>query len=63
MSRCGLGQTSPNPVLTTLANFREIYESRINKEADFIPEFDLNRAVSEACAITGREFQEEQEHV
>ncbi len=61
-SRCGLGQTSPNPVLTTLSNFREVYESRVSKEADFIPEFDLNRAVAEACAITGRKFQEEQEH-
>lgn len=62
MSRCGLGQTSPNPVLTTLTNFRELYESRVNKEADFVPEFDLSRAVAEACAITGRKFQEEQEH-
>jgi len=61
-SRCGLGQTSPNPVLTTLANFRELYESRINKEADFIPEFDLNEAVAEACEITGRKFTEETEY-
>jgi len=59
MSRCGLGQTSPNPVLTTIANFRELYESRINKEADFIPDFDLSQAVAEACAVTGRNFQEE----
>lgn len=62
MSRCGLGQTSPNPVLTTLANFRDLYESLINKEADFIPEFDLSQAVAEACALTGRKFQEEHEH-
>jgi len=61
-SRCGLGQTSPNPILTTLTNFRELYESRINKEADFVPGFDLNRAVAEACALTGRKFQEESEH-
>jgi [NiFe] hydrogenase diaphorase moiety large subunit len=26
-SRCGLGQTSPNPVLTTLKNFRPLYEA------------------------------------
>ncbi len=61
-SRCGLGQTSPNPLLTTLASFRELYESRINKEAEFIPEFDLHRAVEDACSVTGRKFQEEQEH-
>ncbi len=28
---CGLGQTSPNPVLSTLANFREEYEEHVNK--------------------------------
>ena len=28
-SLCGLGQTSPNPVLTTLRHFREEYESHI----------------------------------
>lgn len=62
MSRCGLGQTSPNPVLTTLANFRELYENRINREADFIPEFELGQAVAEACEITGRKFTEEHNH-
>jgi len=58
-SRCGLGQTSPNPVLTTLTSFRELYEKKINKETDFVSEFDLKRAVEEACQITGRQFQEE----
>ncbi len=62
-SRCGLGQTSPNPILTTLTNFRELYESRINREIDFIPEFDLGQAVAEACELTGRKFQEETDHV
>jgi [NiFe] hydrogenase diaphorase moiety large subunit len=63
MSRCGLGQTSANPVLTTLANFRELYESKTAKEAEFRSEFDLITAVAEACALTGRKFQEEGEHV
>jgi NADH-quinone oxidoreductase subunit F/NADP-reducing hydrogenase subunit HndC len=27
---CGLGQTSPNPVLSTLANFRNEYEEHVN---------------------------------
>jgi NADH-quinone oxidoreductase subunit F len=30
-SLCGLGQTAPNPVLTTLKYFREEYESHINE--------------------------------
>ncbi len=29
-SRCGLGQTSPNPVLSTLQNFRSAYESLVS---------------------------------
>jgi NADH:ubiquinone oxidoreductase subunit F (NADH-binding) len=28
-SRCGLGQTSPNPILSTLKNFRKLYEDRL----------------------------------
>jgi NADH-quinone oxidoreductase subunit F len=31
-SLCGLGQTAPNPVLTTLKYFREEYEEHIEKE-------------------------------
>jgi len=58
-SRCGLGQTSPNPILTTITSFRELYEKKINKETDFVSEFDLKRAVKEACEVTGRKFQEE----
>jgi len=61
-SRCGLGQTSANPILTTITNFPELYERIINKEADFIPEFDLSRAVTDACLLTGRKFQEDIEH-
>lgn len=31
-SLCGLGQTAPNPVLTTIKYFREEYESHINEK-------------------------------
>ncbi len=54
MSRCGLGQTSPNPILTTLERFRDAYESRLVQGADYATDFDLNRAVSEFCSISGR---------
>lgn len=54
MSRCGLGQTSPNPVATTIKNFRSIYESKIKKDEEFISQFDLLSAVSESCAAAGR---------
>jgi hypothetical protein len=29
MSRCGLGQTAPNPILTTMRSFPELYEARL----------------------------------
>jgi len=31
-SLCGLGQTAPNPVLTTIKYFRDEYESHINEQ-------------------------------
>jgi bidirectional [NiFe] hydrogenase diaphorase subunit len=33
-SLCGLGQTAPNPVLSTLRFFRHEYLELLNKEAD-----------------------------
>jgi [NiFe] hydrogenase diaphorase moiety large subunit len=55
-SRCGLGQTSPNPVLTTLKNFRRAYESRVKTGKDGMqPAFDLAAALEDAAAIAGRQ--------
>lgn len=54
MSRCGLGQTSPNPIQSTLKNFREMYDAKIQKGKDFVTEFDLSAAVQESCAAAGR---------
>ena len=54
LSRCGLGQTSPNPILTTLQNFRPLYEARLRADAAFVPEFDLAEALREGCEAAGR---------
>ena len=55
MSRCGLGQTSANPVLTTLKNFRAVYEGLVKEPSDGLqPAFDLSAAVGEAETIIGR---------
>jgi len=54
MSRCGLGQTSPNPIQSTLKNFRGLYEAKIQKGKEFVTEFDLAAAVKESCAAAGR---------
>ena len=45
-SRCGLGQTSPNPVLTTLENFQAVYESRVKPNRDGLQtSFDIQEAL------------------
>ncbi|MGD8451162.1 MAG: NAD(P)H-dependent oxidoreductase subunit E [Phycisphaerae bacterium] len=55
-SRCGLGQTSPNPVLTTLKNFRGAYEALVKEpESGRQPSFDIRAAVSDAEGIAGRQ--------
>jgi [NiFe] hydrogenase diaphorase moiety large subunit len=55
-SRCGLGQTSPNPILTTLENFRTVYDNLVKENKDGLqPDFDIQAVLSESKAITGRE--------
>jgi len=54
-SRCGLGQTSPNPVLSTLENFRPAYEERLSDPVEGEhSSFDIHSALSTAQALTGR---------
>ncbi len=55
-SRCGLGQTSPNPILTTLRNFRAAYDEKLTHDVDgFQPSFDMKKVLAESRAITGRD--------
>ncbi len=54
-SRCGLGQTAANPVLTSLESFPEVYEAKLRKDESALrPTFDLQGALAEAEAIAGR---------
>jgi [NiFe] hydrogenase diaphorase moiety large subunit len=54
-SRCGLGQTSPQPVLTTLRSFRPEYERRVKPgTADLLLTFDGAAAVAAAEALAQR---------
>jgi len=53
-SRCGLGQTSPNPILTSLANFPDEYNKLLKEETQgYQLTFDLDAAVEEAARIAG----------
>ena len=45
-SRCGLGTTAANPILTTLVKFPEIYSDRLHKrDGALLPSFDLGTAL------------------
>lgn len=62
-SRCGLGQSSPNPILTTMQNFQELYRARIDQGADYIADFDLAEAMKPCLESAGRACPKaEQEH-
>ena len=54
MSHCGLGHTACNPVLDTIEKFRPAYEKHMVQQ-DFVPAFDLDRALAAARQMTGRD--------
>lgn len=54
-SRCGLGMTSPNPILTTLTNFPLVYSAMTKPSKDRIrATFDIQSAISDARKIAKR---------
>jgi [NiFe] hydrogenase diaphorase moiety large subunit len=53
-SRCGLGQTAGNPILSSIRNFRHLYEQKVMKGEDFSSGFDMAKAVKEYCDAVGR---------
>ncbi len=54
-SRCGLGQTSPNPVLSVLDNFRPACEARLKEPFEGRQTgFDIAAKLAEAQRLTGR---------
>lgn len=56
-SRCGLGQTMPNPIVSTIRNFRHLYEGRIvSADETYESAFDLEKSVTEANAAVGRRY-------
>ncbi len=53
-NRCGLGQTAANPILSTIENFRQLYEDLVIPEEEFVSTFDMEAAVADSCAYVGR---------
>jgi [NiFe] hydrogenase diaphorase moiety large subunit len=53
-NRCGLGQTAANPIITTIENFRGLYEDLIKTEEEYVSTFNMEQAVAESCEVVGR---------
>ncbi len=54
-SRCGLGQTACNPVLSTLKNFRPLYDALLKTDAQGVQRaFDIKAALAVAESVQGR---------
>jgi len=52
-NRCGLGQTAANPIITSLQNFRYLYEEVVRIDREYETGFSLSEAVRESCEATG----------
>ena len=53
-SRCGLGHTAANPIITSIRSFRHLYEKLVQKDKDFDAGFNLSESVKESCEAAGR---------
>ena len=54
-SRCGLGMTSPNPILSTLDNFPLVYSAMVKPPKDRLRgTFDIQSAISDARGLAKR---------
>lgn len=53
-NRCGLGMTALNPIMSSLKNFRKLYENKLQKDKSFDSGFDLHEAMMEACEVSNR---------
>jgi [NiFe] hydrogenase diaphorase moiety large subunit len=49
-SRCGLGQTAPNPILSTLRSFPELWRNRLSS-TEFVPAFELVKSLQTAKSL------------
>jgi [NiFe] hydrogenase diaphorase moiety large subunit len=53
-NRCGLGQTAANPILSTIENFRQLYEDLVIPQDDYLSTFNMEQAVADSCEYVGR---------
>jgi len=54
-NRCGLGQTAMNPTITTIKNFRYLYDKLTEGNSDLInPDFDESEALKDYEAVISK---------
>jgi len=53
-SRCGLGQTAANPIITSIQNFRHLYDDLVRTDQEYMSTFNMEQAVAESCEVAGR---------
>jgi len=53
-SRCGLGQTAANPIVSSVKNFRYLYESKVQMDKDYDTGFNIANAVEDYIQASGR---------
>jgi [NiFe] hydrogenase diaphorase moiety large subunit len=56
-SRCGLGQTAANPIVTSIKNFPHLYYERLQTDKTYDTGFDLNAAIKDASEASGRKVE------
>lgn len=54
VNRCGLGQTAPNPILTTIRNFIGLYREKILLNKEYANSFNLETAIREQRELAQR---------
>jgi len=55
VSRCGLGQTAANPIVSSIRNFRHLYDALVQKEIEYDSGFSLEASVLESCKAVRRQ--------
>ncbi len=53
-SRCGLGHTAANPIVTSILNFRHLYERLVQRDREYDTGFNLAESVRESCEAADR---------
>jgi [NiFe] hydrogenase diaphorase moiety large subunit len=53
-SRCGLGHTAANPIITSIQNFRHLYEKLVQRDREYDTGFNLAESVRESCEASNR---------